>query len=100
VSVIFHPRADREAESALYYLNKQSRRLAERFTAALREATERIEAAPDRGAPAFELFRWLRVGHFRYIIYYRQIDAESIMIYAVAHTSRRPGYWLRRTGRR
>jgi len=32
------------------------------------------------------------------VLYYEVLDPTQVLIYAVAHTSRRPGYWLRRTG--
>jgi len=40
----------------------------------------------------------MRVRRFSYVLYYEVLDPTQVLIYAVAHTSRRPGYWLRRTG--
>jgi hypothetical protein len=37
----------------------------------------------------------LRVQRFRYSVVYTVID-DDLRIYAVAHHSRRPGYWLAR----
>jgi plasmid stabilization system protein ParE len=68
-----------------------------RFELALRLTFDRIRANPDVGAPFDTEFRWLKVGRFRYIIYYGSRSPGVIEIFAIAHASRRPGYWLRRT---
>lgn len=38
----------------------------------------------------------MRVRRFSYILYYEILDPTQVVVYAVAHSSRRPGYWLRR----
>jgi hypothetical protein len=42
----------------------------------------------------------MRVRRFPYVLYYEILDSFTVMIYAVSHTGRRPGYWLRRARRR
>jgi hypothetical protein len=42
-------------------------------------------------------YRWVRTRRFPYILYYRLVDADEVLIVAVAHARRRPGYWLRRS---
>jgi hypothetical protein len=34
---------------------------------------------------------------FPYILVFKQLSPESINVMAIAHTSRRPGYWIDRT---
>ena len=41
-------------------------------------------------------YRWLPVQRFPYVLYYEILDPTRVRVYAVAHTSRRPGYWLQR----
>ncbi|HKI37123.1 MAG TPA: hypothetical protein VKA46_35040 [Gemmataceae bacterium] len=38
----------------------------------------------------------MRVRRFQYVLYYEIIDPSRVRVFAVAHTRRRPGYWLRR----
>jgi hypothetical protein len=61
------------------------------------DAIQRIIAAPTQGNPVYGQYRWRQVRQFPYNLYYKMLDPFLIRIYAVAHTSRRPGYWLRRT---
>ncbi|MFB3820344.1 MAG: type II toxin-antitoxin system RelE/ParE family toxin, partial [Candidatus Methylomirabilales bacterium] len=46
----------------------------------------------ESGSPAGPKQRRVVVARFPYSIVYRE-DAESIVIVAVAHQRRRPGYW-------
>jgi plasmid stabilization system protein ParE len=68
------------------------------FLAAVREARKLIEEHPNigsamRGAKRGE--RGLMVRRFPYqLIYY--VRSDDIVLVAVAHTKRRPGYWKRR----
>ena len=70
--------------------------VAERFRIAVDRAVARVEAEAD-ALPFFSgPYRWVRVRRFPYLLICRRKSAEVIMIVAVAHTSRRPGYWRRR----
>jgi plasmid stabilization system protein ParE len=89
VRIIVHPLADQEASSA------EARRpgYGERFFAEYSAAIAKIEQLPnawrrldDTGTRCFHLNR------FPYGIVYR-VDGDDIMIVAVAHESRKPGYW-------
>ena len=67
-----------------------------RFVTELSAALFRISANPATGSPIFGPYPWVRVKGFRYLLFYRQLIATHVMVYAVAHSSRRQGYWLRR----
>lgn len=95
--VIFHRLADKDYKRARTALRRRGAALRARLMQAVADATARIAADPGVGAPAFVDYRWVKVGRFRYLLYYRQLAPDLIQVYAVAHTSRRPGYWLRRT---
>jgi toxin ParE1/3/4 len=92
----FHPQADREIDSAERWYRRRSPSAAQSFLQAVDEAVQRIAAAAELGSPYNQDYRWIRVKRFPYLIYYEIRDPEPIFIYAVAHTSRRPGYWRRR----
>ena len=65
---------------------------------AVAHAFELIEAHPDIGSPrrGRASARQLRVRGFPYIVVYRGRGTDTYVV-AVAHTSRRPGYWQDRS---
>jgi toxin ParE1/3/4 len=97
--VLFHRLADDEYVRASRAYARQDPDVARRFRNAVESLLADIEAAPAIGAPIFQGYRWRRVRPFSYVLYYRELSADTVLIYAVAHTRRRPGYWLRRPGR-
>lgn len=78
------------------YHNEAQPGLGERFAAAVEEATARALAFPLSGSPSRANTRKIVVKAFRFSIFYRP-EAEGIVIFAVAHHSRRPFYWQTRT---
>lgn len=91
-----HPAAERElAEAASRYEDARPGWGA-RFVTQLDGVFARIATAPNggtlwRGGPV----RTWRVGRFPYLVIYLA-EAEGTVILALAHTKRRPGYWLPR----
>ncbi len=67
--------------------------VAQRFQLAVDRAVNRVVV--DAGAlPRLAgRYRYARVAGFPYILVFRELDAEVVMVLAVAHTSRRPDYW-------
>lgn len=97
--VVFHRLADAELVRVGRMYSRQDYGSMLRFVAAVNRAVDRIRANPSCGAPIFGTHRWVRVGRFRYLLYYEQTSPTTVRIYAVAHASRRPGYWRRRVNR-
>lgn len=97
--VIFHRLAEAEYQRTYRVLGRQSLARRNRFVQAVDDAVGRITANPGIGSPVFNTYRWVRAGRFQYLLFYRQLAADLILIYAVAHARRRPGYWLRRVNR-
>ena len=95
--IAFHRLADAEAVRAGRRLGRQSAALRGRFEAAVTAATARIAANPGGGSPVFVDYRWVKTKRFKFLLFYRQLAPDLVAVYAVAHASRRPGYWLRRT---
>jgi toxin ParE1/3/4 len=96
VTIRFLRLAVQELDKARRRYARQYPRRGQRFADAVDWAVQQIVSAPDRWPVYQGAFRWLRAGRFPYILYYRILDPDTVLIYAVAHTSRRPGYWLRR----
>jgi len=76
---------------------KRSPDAAVRFDAEVERALAQIIAAPKRWAAGPHSTRRFLLRQFPYILIYRERPSSAgIQIVAVAHTSRRPGYWRTR----
>jgi plasmid stabilization system protein ParE len=91
----FHPEAlDEYREATLYYAERDPA-LALRFVDAVENAIRRIPEAPERWRVLEEDVRRCLTRVFPYGVLYT-IEPEFILIVAVMHCSREPGYWKRR----
>jgi plasmid stabilization system protein ParE len=94
-SFSFHPAAIEEAVWAGRWYHERSPLAATRFVAELNEAIDRILDAPHRWPRSARGTRKLKLPCFPFLVIYREVE-ESVLILAVAHGSRRPGYWKSR----
>jgi plasmid stabilization system protein ParE len=90
--VSFHPRAWEEVEAAQAWYEERSLLAAAGFLHELSVAIRRIREAPQRHARARHGTRRVLLERFPFDVYYRASDNEVIVI-AIAHQKRRPGYW-------
>jgi toxin ParE1/3/4 len=95
-SIHFHRLADRELAGAQHWYARLSQQTAQRFADEVEDAVQRIAAAPLQWPVYQGNDRWVQVHHFPYVLYYRLVGPNDVVIMAVAHTARRPGYWRRR----
>jgi plasmid stabilization system protein ParE len=70
--------------------------LADRFVGEVLLAYERIGRMPGSGHPYLEDTRRVLLPSFPYEVVYRTLTDKSVEVIAIAHTSRRQGYWLER----
>lgn len=91
----FHPEARAEAIEARKWYNIHSIGAGQRFQESFNEAMGQILKTPDRWPAGISNTRFLTLKRFPYQVVYRP-RVGSILIIAVAHTSRRPGYWKNR----
>lgn len=95
--VVFHRLAVSEyIKARRWYAKEGGDRLADGFRDELDEAVQRIAASPATGPIFRKAYRWVRLHRFPYLLYYRILDESQVMILAVAHSARRPAYWLSR----
>lgn len=92
-----HPEADGEAESAADWYESRQAGLGQDFFAELERAFTLISESPGTwplwpGMPEFLGIRRFPLSRFPYGIAYDYSEAE-VVVYAVAHLARRPGYW-------
>jgi len=88
----FHPEALEEYEAAALWYAERDPELAERFVHSVEEAIGRILEAPDRWRIIDQDVRRCLTRVFPYGILYT-IEADFVLILAVMHCSRKPGYW-------
>ncbi|HEY3975397.1 MAG TPA: type II toxin-antitoxin system RelE/ParE family toxin [Candidatus Sulfotelmatobacter sp.] len=91
--VEFHDEATAEYDAAFDWYLERSPDSALRFDAEVERALAEIVAAPRRWAMGPYSTRKFLLRRFPFILIYRERPSGSIQIVAVAHTSRKPGYW-------
>ena len=91
----FHPEADRELTEARQWYSERSEVAAQAFALAVDHAITRILEAPLRYPSGKRGERRFVVDRFPYTVLYR-IREDHVFITAVAHHSRRAGYWRHR----
>jgi hypothetical protein len=91
----FHEAADAELTEAVAYYDGKAAGLGDRFLAEVKLASRSIEQYPEI-APAIDYgVRAKVLSRFPYTLMY-VFDEHELFIVAVAHQSRRPGYWADR----
>jgi plasmid stabilization system protein ParE len=94
----FHPEAELELIEAAVYYDKQVPGLGERFESEIRYAIDLLLDQPQIGLLADPDLRKFILTRFPFTLYY-SVTADALRIEAVAHQSRRPGYWKSRVDR-
>jgi len=92
----FHEEATAEYDAAFDWYLERSPDAALRFDAEVDRALAQIIAAPRRWAAGPHSTRRLLLRRFPFTLTYRERSSGDIQILAVAHTSRKPGYWKKR----
>ena len=95
-SVEFHPEAAAEFIAAAQYYEQQAQNLGSDFVSAVQRTYQRLVDFPESGHPFGPRLRRVLVPGFPYGLLYRP-EADRILIVAVAHLHRRPGYWRSRS---
>jgi toxin ParE1/3/4 len=91
----FHQEATEEYDAAFDWYLERSPNAALRFDEEVDFALAQIIAAPTRWAGGPHSTRRYLLRQFPFTLIYRE-RAANIQIIAVAHTSRKPGYWKQR----
>ncbi len=94
----FHEQASAEYDAAFDWYPERSPDAALRFDAEVDRAVLEILQAPQRWAAGPHSTRRFLLRHFPFTLICRERESGAIQILAVAHTSRKPGYWKERLG--
>ncbi|WP_414545118.1 MULTISPECIES: type II toxin-antitoxin system RelE/ParE family toxin [Nostocaceae] len=92
---VFHPEALNEYTEAVQYYAQQRAEIAQAFINAVENAVYQIRESPNRWNLVDEDVRRCLTRKFPYGILYT-IEQDYILILAVMHCSREPGYWKNR----
>ena len=88
--------AEAEYTEALAWYASRSARAADGFEAAFALAVDQIGRTPERFPECDEAgYRFAVLGRYPYSVIY-QVTEDVALVVAVAHASRRPGYWTDR----
>lgn len=72
------------------------RGLGEKFTLAVEKAVSLVLAFPDVGSLCASGTRRVIIKDFPFWLVYKSSFSGDIIIFAIAHQSRRPGFWINR----
>ena len=93
--VAFHRLALEELHRARDWYDGRSLEASKSFRRAAIAAIERIADDAEALPTAFGEYRYVRLQKFPYVVVFHQRPG-TLLVLAVAHTSRRFGYWRRR----
>jgi plasmid stabilization system protein ParE len=96
LNIVFEPAARAEfTEAARWYASEAGRRQAIDFRSEVHRTLALLCDHPAMGTPAERNTRHMVVHRYPYFVVYRA-EAETLRVLALAHQSRRPGYWAGR----
>jgi plasmid stabilization system protein ParE len=87
-----HRRATAEMIEAAQFYERQRPGLGLRFIRAIEDASQRVAESPEAGPLLGQRDRRRLVTGFQYSIVYR-IEEQRVLVLAVMHQRRKPGYW-------
>ncbi len=93
----YHEAAEAELLDEIGYLELRAKGLGRRFFAEVQRAEGLIAQFPESGDEILPGIRKSIIRKFRHSLIYA-IEKEGVLILAVAHQSRRAGYWIGRVG--
>ena len=88
--------ARRDFDESFGWYRQRSARAAIRFADAVDEALKQVAAHPTRFVSSDGVHREYTVKKFPFRIVYR-LTKNRVLVVAIAHAKRRPGYWSDRT---
>ncbi len=95
-AVNLHDEASAEYDAAFDWYLQRSPDAALNFDAEVERALSQIVEAPQRWALGPHSTRRFLLRKFPFTLIYRERPTGAIQIVALAHTSRKPGYWKHR----
>ena len=96
-NVVFHPLASAEYRASLAWYAARSQRATLGFEREVERILATVAVHPLRYPEYDASCREAILTRYPYSVIYRIESDGNILVVAIAHSSREPGYWLRRT---
>jgi plasmid stabilization system protein ParE len=96
LEIKFHDEAASEYDAAFDWYLARSPEAATRFDNEVERALQQIAENPQRWAAGISGTRRYLLRKFPFMLIYRELARKTVQIVAVAHTSRKPGFWKQR----
>lgn len=93
--LVFQAEAETELLESIHRYEQEKPGLGDEFLAEVRTLAARLLDYPGSGSPVFRDVRRARVRRFAYQLIYR-VRPDALIIVAVMHLRRKPGYWKNR----
>ena len=93
MEVRYHPEAEQELLNEIAYLELRAENLGRRLLREILRSEAFLAQFPEAAPEIVPGIRKYRLRKFRYSLIY-SIEGDIVWILAVAHQSRRPGYWM------
>jgi plasmid stabilization system protein ParE len=94
-AVKFHPDAEEDIRGARRWYAEKSAIAARAFVAEMEASVEQVLRSPERWPRYLSGTRRYYFANFPFTLIYR-VEAGQILVVAVAHHRRKPGYWKTR----
>ncbi|MBV9743866.1 MAG: type II toxin-antitoxin system RelE/ParE family toxin [Acidobacteriia bacterium] len=94
-TVRYHEAAEQELLSEIGYLENCAEDLGRRFLTEILKAEDFLVEFPEAAEELLPGIRKYSLRKFRYSLIY-VVEQDAIYVLAIAHQSRRPGYWITR----
>jgi len=96
IEVLITQGAEDDYADSLRWYAERSQRAAVGFETEFERALDSITADPDRYPFCDEEHQFYLMSRYPFQVIFRKASGNRLLIVAVAHASRRPGYWTER----
>ena len=90
----FIPEAREEFMAEVSFYEAAKKGLGEKFSSSVEKAVSLVVAFPNVGSPSASGTQRVVIKGFPFWLVYKPSQSSCIIIFAIAHQSRRPGYWV------
>ena len=95
MTLYFHPEAQKELLYYVEHYEDKAEGLGTEFLDRVEQTLELIQTFPELGTSITESDRRMLIGRFPFALIYSDQE-DTIVIYALMHLRRKPGYWQAR----
>jgi hypothetical protein len=96
MNISFLPEAQEELHASLAWYEKQKAGLGQRFLESVSSGLGFIRNNSQVHAFFYKEYRRVLLKQFPFALVYRIVSDDEIVVVAVAHMKRKPGYWKKR----